>query len=57
MITLEGQKLIIIMKYYLIMGGVIAYLHNESRDANLMFNSIIDSIEIVKDSEGIMAII
>ena len=53
MITLEGEKINYNYEILLNNGwGIIAYLHNESRDANLMFNSIIDSIDIVKDSEG-----
>ena len=40
------------MKYYLMKGGVYCLIYIMNSDANLMFNSIIDSIDIVKDSEG-----
>ena len=53
MITLEGDK--INYNYEILLNdgwGIIAYLHEESIDANVMFNSIIDDIDIVKDSEG-----
>jgi len=52
-ITLEGEE--IDYNYEIILSdgwSIIAYLHQQPYDANAMFNSIINDLVIVKDSEG-----
>ena len=52
-ITLEGEEIDYNYEILLSDGwSIIAYLHQQSYDANAMFNSIINDLVIVKDSEG-----
>ena len=52
-ITLEGEEIDYNYEILLSDGwSIIAYLHQDNYDANTMFNSIIDNLIIVKDSEG-----